>query len=232
VTDRERALQAYLEGFLTPRRRERLREVLDRRTRRLAVVLDNVHQSHNFSAVLRSCEAFGVQDVHIIEVHARFEIAADIAAGTDKWLTLRRYSGPSAFRDCVAGLRENGYRIVITQPGDGGKSPREIDVAGKLALVVGNESVGVSPEMLADADGFLDIPMEGFVESFNLSVAAALCLSELTRRIRSGPDAWRLTAPEQERLLFDWTRASVPNVRHIEQRWDAEQGARNADFSR
>lgn len=225
-------LQAYFEEFLTPRRRERLREVLALRTRHIAVVLDNVHQSQNFSAVLRSCEAFGVQDVHIIETFSPFEIAADVAAGTDKWLTLHRYAGPEALTQCVSRLRQQGYRLVVTMPGQGSFTPATLDIESRVAIVIGNESVGVSPEMQVEADGFLEIPMVGFVESFNLSVAAALCLSELTRRLRASSVDWRLSESERQALLFDWVRASVPRADALEKRWRQSQAvSQQADES-
>lgn len=224
MTDRDRDLQAYLEGFLTPHRRERLQTVLNRRTRHVTIVLDNVHQSHNISAVLRSCEAFGLQDVHVIESHTPFQVAPDIAAGTAKWLTLHRYRGPEAFRDCLTSLKSAGYRVVVARHGCG-EYPETIPIEVPLAIVIGNESVGISPEMQAGADGSLQLPMEGFVESFNLSVAAALCLSGITRRLRESDVAWTLPPAERADLLFQWVRKSVPNVRQIEQRWTADHAA-------
>lgn len=227
MSDRDRALQAYLETFLTPERDRRLREVLSRRTRKLTLVLDNVHQSHNISAVLRSCDAFGIQDVHVIEVTARFEVAADIAAGATKWLTIHRHAGPTAFRDCAERLKAAGYRLVVTQPGPQGEGDtlETLDVTRPTALVLGNESVGISPEMLQHADGSVRIPMAGFVESLNLSVAAALCLYNLTRRIRSGPDDWKLPDDVRADLHFQWIRRSIPNVRQIENRWEETNGS-------
>ena len=212
----------YLETFLSESRRARLREVLALRTRHLTLVLDDIYQPHNLSAALRSCDAFGVQDVHLVEPRHEVEISSDVAGGSDKWLTRYEYTGPAAGEECLAVLRRQGYRIVVTAPNIEAASPESLDLTQRTAIVIGNETAGVSGAFERAADGWLKVPMVGFVESLNLSVSAALCLSELTRRLRRSDIDWRLTPAETEKLLINWTRASIANVEAIEARWRAD----------
>ncbi len=219
------ALFGYLETFLTEPRRTRLREVLALRTRHITLVLDDIYQPHNISAVLRSCDAFGVQDVHLVEERCEMELSADIAAGSDKWLTLHRHQGKDAAARCAESLRQADYRIVATLPDAGAVTPETLPVDTPLALVIGGETAGVSSALLEAADERLTIPMFGFVDSFNLSVACALCLQDLSRRLRAGKVEWNLAPAESEQLLFEWTRASIANVTAIEARWRRDQAA-------
>jgi len=216
-------LFAHLETFLTEPRQARLREVLARRTRHVALVLDDVYQPYNMSAALRSCDAFGVQDVYLVESRHQAQISSDVAGGSDKWLTRRDYIGPDAAERCIADLRRGGYRIVATSPRRQADTPETLPLDQRVAVVIGNETSGVSTAIESAADGWLRLPMEGFVESFNLSVSAALCLSELTRRLRRSAIDWRLSAAEAETLLVAWTRASIAHVDAIEARWRAAQ---------
>lgn len=214
-----RELFDYLETYLTEPRKARLREVLALRTRHIAVVLDSIYQPHNTSAALRSCEAFGLQEVFLVERLHEQQLSQDVAAGTDKWLTLHRHQGPTGALECIAELRRRQFRIVVSTPGQSTATPETLDLSTPLALVIGNETTGVTAEFLDAADERLTIPMCGFVDSFNLSVACALCLQDLTRRLRVSAIDWRLSPAEHEELLFEWTRASVANVAAIEERW-------------
>ncbi|MEZ6050374.1 MAG: RNA methyltransferase [Planctomycetaceae bacterium] len=218
--DRERIIHEYLWSYLTAERQTRLQEVLDWRTRHLTVVLENVYQPHNTSAVLRTCDAFGVQDVHVVETENRFRVTRQIAMGTEKWLTLHRHAAtdnPAAV--CIDRLRQDGYRILVTAPSSTASPPTEIDITRKTALVIGHETDGVSACFADAADECVAIPMYGFVESFNLSVAAALCLYELTDQLHRSDIDWRLTSVERESLLIEWTRKSVPHLDSIEERF-------------
>ncbi len=220
MTERDRQLHEYLQGFLTERRKERIEEVLDRRTRFLTVVADGVYQPRNLSAVLRSCEAFGIQDVHVIERFSKLEISSGIAAGTDKWLTIRRYGGEQPVRGCLTHLRQQGYRLLVTLPEPTATPLEEISLDCPTAIVFGNEAYGISEEMQAAADEVVTIPIDGFVESFNLSVAAAICLYELSGRLRRERDDWQLGDEERTELLYDWTRRSVRHVEQLIRRWE------------
>ena len=219
MSDEETELFTYLETYLTPERQRRLREVLDLRTRHISVVLDGVFQAHNVSAALRGCEAFGVQDVHLVAPQDDLRLSSDVAVGSDKWLSIHRWKGPAAQRNCLARLRASGLRVVVTSVDPDGQTPATLDLSRPLALVIGNEAYGVSSVFEDAADERLHIPLSGFVESLNLSVACALCLSELTRRLRASPYEWRLAPEDREQMLRAWTRASIAHVEAIEQRW-------------
>jgi tRNA (guanosine-2'-O-)-methyltransferase len=180
-------------------------------------VLDDIYQVQNISAVLRSCEALGIQDAHVIEIRNALEPCPEIAMGAEKWLSVQRYSGPTCVADCIHRLKASGYRIVVTSPH--ADTPATLAIDRPVAVVMGNETEGVREEITAQADEFLRIDMFGFTESFNLSVSAAICLSRLRERLQSSDIDWRLSEVEQERLLFDWVRASVPHLEALERRY-------------
>ncbi len=220
MTDDDRRLRDYLQSFLTPRRLRRFEQVLAHRTRWITVVLEDLYDAHNIGAIARSCDAFGVQDVHVIEVSHPYEPQPETALGSQQWVTVHRYQeAPDPRRVCIDALRSRGYRIAVTTLDSGASPPEEIDLAHPVAIVFGTEKDGVTPAMLNDADIRVGIPMHGFVQSFNVSVAAALCLHALTTRLRHSEADWRLSAEEIEELRFHWTRISVPNVEQIERRY-------------
>ena len=216
------ALDALL-PLLTPPRRERFAAVLSQRTQHLTVVLEGLRQTHNFSAVLRSCDAFGVQSVHVVDPFelfepGRFHVSRNVAMGAQKWLRLHAHE---TIESCVASLRGDGYRIAATAPATDSHPATplaEFDLAQPVALLMGNELEGLSDAAIKLADERLAVPLAGFVESLNVSVAAAICLYDLTHRLRSGPIDWALAASARERLLLDWTRLSIPNAAAIESR--------------
>ncbi len=222
LNSEERRRLAWLSEFLTRDRLARLDEVLALRTRHLTVVLDDIYQVQNISAVLRSCESLGIQDTHIIEIRNSLELNPEIARGAEKWLSVYRYSGENCVDDCIMRLKRDGYRIVVTSPHADATLPSTLPLDSKVAIVMGNESNGVRPEIAAQASEFLSIDMYGFTESFNLSVAAAICLSRLRDRLHSSEIDWRLSDVERDRLLFDWVRASVPHLEALERRYHEE----------
>ncbi len=225
MDERQRLLHEHLWTFLTDERRSRLQNVLDQRTRHFTLVLENVYQPHNISAVLRSCDAFGVQDVHLVETENQFRVTREIALGSDQWLTLHRHrdaDDPAAA--CIQRLRQSGYHILVTSPTTTASPLAEVDITRKAALVIGHETDGVTQQFADAADECVAIPMWGFVESLNLSVAAALSLYEMTKRLRSSKVNWQLTSDEREALLCEWTRKSVSHLEAIEQRfWSDRQ---------
>lgn len=217
-----------LQPFVTEERWNRMRDVLSHRTRYLTVVLEDIYQPHNASAVLRSCDAFGVQDVHIVQNRNRYQTNPGVELGTAQWLSLSRYgsAGDPASYDhttrCIASLRAAGYRIVATTPHRRGAAPDTIPLEpGPIALLFGTEKEGLSAAALDGADEYLAIPMVGFVESLNISVSVAVTLYALTTRLHSGPIAWRLGDAERDRLLADWLRASVRHAAGILSRAEA-----------
>ena len=211
----------YLSGFVTPRRLERMHQVLASRTRYITVALEDIYQPHNASAVLRSCDGFGVQDAHIIENRNSYRVNPGVELGTSQWLTMHRYNrtGDNT-REAVQRLREMGYRIVATSPHADDVDLEEFDLSrGRAAFFFGNELDGLSPAMLDLADEYMKIPMYGFVESFNISVSCALTLHHLTHRLRSGDYPWQLTPAEKDELLLQWLRNSIRNWPTIERQF-------------
>ena len=211
----ERVALDTLTPYLTPERQERFADVLDARTDRLTVVLEGLRQRHNYSAVLRSCEAFGVQTVHVVDPDGVFDISRNVAMGAHHWLRIEqsRELGPRLHM-----LKERGYQLVATTPHPPTTPLAEVDLSQPVALLLGNELNGLSDEAIAAAGVRMAIPTVGFVESLNVSVTAAVCLQSLTERLRATDAAdWRLPPVARERLLLEWTRRSVRSAEPIEQ---------------
>ena len=191
---------------LTDERKQRFKQVASERTRYLNIVLEDVYQAHNISAVLRSADCFGIQDVTIIEKKHYFAVTKEIAKGSSQWLDITRYNerdGEDTFR-CVTDLRAKGYKIVATTPHTDDCLIQELPLDEKVALVFGTEQEGISSEAITQADAFVKIPLYGFTESFNISVAAAICMFELTKRLRESSHDWRLSEEEQLDLQLEW----------------------------
>lgn len=196
------------------------------RTRWLTVCIEDVFQPHNAAAVLRSCECFGVQDVHVVEERNHFKPNRDVVMGADKWLTMHRYGKTHADNSgtCVRTLKERGYCIAVTVLDEETIPLSELPVDQPIALVFGAEKEGVSARMQAAADYKVKIPMYGFTQSFNISVSAALCLQELTRRIREEQVPWPLTPEEVDELTEEWMLKTVPRPQQLIDHWKAEYG--------
>ncbi|MDP4185406.1 MAG: RNA methyltransferase [Bacteroidota bacterium] len=207
----EEQLIEYFSQFLTPERVTRMLQVLDNRTKYLTVVLEDVFQPQNASAVLRTCECFGIQDIHIIEDRNDFIVDPNIAMGASKWLSMHHYNSPQATtREALLGLKENGYRIVATTPHEGDTTLEEFDLEkGKTALIFGTELTGISDQACELADEFLKIPMHGFTESFNISNSVAIILHHLSYRLSVSKINYRLTQKERQAILLEWLRGSI-----------------------
>jgi tRNA (guanosine-2'-O-)-methyltransferase len=208
----------HLEQFVTERRLDLINHVLSQRTRYITVVLEDIFQSHNASAVLRSCDCFGIQDVHIIENRNTCQVNPDVALGSDKWLTLYKYNtGQNNTTDALAGLKKAGYRIVATTPHANGCAPGEFDLhKGKTALVFGTELEGLTGNAEAMADESLTIPMVGFTESLNISVTVAIILHHLTDRLRKTELPWQLSEEENLLVKLQWLKNSISRSDTIE----------------
>ncbi|HET8722757.1 MAG TPA: RNA methyltransferase [Anaeromyxobacteraceae bacterium] len=160
--------------FLLPERKARIDEVVSRRTRSLVVVMEAFCDPQNVNAVLRTCDAFGVQEVHVVEGPMKgWDRNKKISQNADKWLDVTRWSST---RECLAALKARGYAVYVTWLGEGTVGLDALDFSGPVALVFGNESRGVSDDALALADARYAIPMRGFSQSLNVSVAAAVSL--------------------------------------------------------
>ena len=197
----------YLSEFLLESRVETLNRALDMRTEYITVMTENMFHAQNASAIVRHCEAFGVQNIHTVEELCPFLPTLNIALGTDKWIDINRHATTA---DAVKSLREQGYRISATTPHHKSCTPETFDVKkGKFALVFGTEKTGVSEEIMAEADEFLQIPMCGMVDSLNVSASAAILIYMLSQRMRLECDDWHLSEEKYTRTLYDWYRFAV-----------------------
>lgn len=203
---------AYLEQFVTEERQARLTEILANRTRHVTVVLEDLFQTQNISAVLRTCDCYGVQDVHVIKHRNEFEVHKDISMGADKWLSIHQYpQSEHNVKDCIDWLHEQGYWVAATLPDEQKRTIFDLPVERKTAFLFGTELTGLSDEAIRYADGNVLIPMYGFTESFNISNSAAIILSHFSERMRHSEAQWQLPAVEKEELYFEWLQKSVKN---------------------
>ena len=192
---------AYLSTLVSENKRQLIARIIENRTRYLTVALENVTQPHNAGAVMRSCDIFGVQDLHVIESEQSFQAYNTVAKGAGKWISIERYA---TTKQCIAHLKKQGYRIVATTPHERGYTLSELPINKKTALFFGTEITGLSDELIAQADDFVTIPMFGFAESFNISVSAAICLYHLITQLHASDIKWRLTDAEKETLQREW----------------------------
>ncbi len=213
-TDQE--ILNYLEHYLTEERKNRIETVLLKRTRHFTVVTEDVFQMHNTSAVMRSCEIFGIQDLYAISERHRLKMDKEIAMGAQKWIDLYTYENR---KKCLDDLKLKGYQIIATTPHNDSCFLDDFDVTQKSAFVFGTERDGISPEIMQRADGFLKIPMRGFTESFNISVSAAIILQTLTQKLENSTINWQLTEKEIFEKRLDWTKKSIRSVDQILERY-------------
>lgn len=210
----------YLSTFVTPARLELFEKILEYRTEYITVVLEDIYQSQNASAVLRTCDCFGVQNVHVIENRNEFNVNKEVALGSSKWLSIHKYSSKeNNSLEAIQHLKNEGYRIVATTPHKKDQLLPDFDLKpGKCALVFGSELPGISKTILNEADEFLKIPMYGFTESFNISVSAAMVLHTLTEKMRQmPPKTWKLNDAEKETIKLQWLRNTIKRSELLEQ---------------
>ncbi len=206
----------YLEDFISEERKERFLDVLEERTKYLTVAIEDVFQMHNTSAVLRSCEIFGIQDAHVIEARNQKLLDKNIALGAEKWVDVHSYSSTTS---CIQKLKDNGYQIIATTPHKDDCLLHDFKINQKTALFFGTEKDGLSEEVLSKADGFLKIPMSGFTESFNISVSAAIILQHLSIQLKKSDLNWQLTDEEKLEKRLDWTQKSIKSIEDILERY-------------
>jgi len=204
-------ITSVLSGWVSERRLGRIEEILTQRTRYLTVALEDIYQSQNASAVLRTCECFGVQDVHIIENYNPYNINPMVLKGSDKWLSIHRHNqSTNNTAKVVHRLKSEGYRIIATSLNEKSTLLNEFDIErGKCAIIFGNEHQGVSEGVMEHADECLKIPMYGFTQSLNISVSAGVIISQMIEKIRSSTVGWQLTDPEKVVLRAEWLQCSV-----------------------
>ena len=210
----------YLEDFLTDNRKERFLEILQNRTNHFTVAVEDVFQMHNTSAVMRSCEVFGIQQLNVIEERFGKRIDKQIAMGAQKWVDINTFDSVSS---CITTLRNKGYQIIATTPHEKDSLLENFDISKRSALFFGTEKEGLSDEILQQADGFLKIPMVGFTESLNISVSAAIIIQNLTNRLRNSNLDWQLSADEILEKRLAWTKNSIKDIKRIEKRYYSKE---------
>ena len=202
-------LLEHLLSYLTERRKELFTEVSSKRTKHFTVVTEDVYQLHNTSAVMRSCDVFGIQDLHVIEEKLGKKIDREIAMGAQKWVNIHRH--PST-NECIDILKKEGYQIIATSPHNNSTELSEFDITKKSAFFFGKEKEGLSNTVLNNADGFLKIPMYGFTESLNISVSAAIIIQNLTERLRKSNIQWQLSEDEIKQTEINCTKSKITEV--------------------
>ena len=209
----------FLENILTENRKERFLNVLKNRTNHFTIVVEDVFQMHNTSAVMRSCEVFGIQELNVIEQRYGKSIDKEIAMGAQKWVDINAFDSISG---CVDSLKAKGYQIIATTPHENDFLMDDFDISKPSALFFGTERDGLSEEILQKADGFLKIPMVGFTESLNISVSAAIIIQNLMHRLRNSDINWQLSEEEILKKRLQWAKSSIKDIKRIEARYYKE----------
>ena len=212
----EQDLLDHLESYLTEKRKEKFRKVLSQRTKHFTVATEDVYQLHNTSAVIRSCDVFGIQEVSIVEELNTKRIDREIAMGAQKWVDLNRYHST---KSCITDLKQQGYQIVATTPHKNDCNLDDFDVTKKSCFFFGRETEGLSDEVLNAADSFLKIPMVGFTESLNISVSAAIILQHVTSKLKATEIKWQLSKEEQLKKRLDWCKKTIKSYDDIVERF-------------
>jgi len=208
----DQQLLTYLEEFISDDRKERFLKVLEERTKFITVAIEDVFQLHNASAVIRSCEVFGIQTAHVIEDRFGKRLDKNIAMGAQQWVDVERYENS---KSCISYLRGEGYQIIATTPYNDSCLLVDFDIDKKSALFFGTEKKGLSEEVMQEADGFLKIPMVGFTESLNISVSAAIILQNLSSKLKKQGVPWQLSEVEKLEKRLDWTKKSIKSIDDI-----------------
>jgi tRNA (guanosine-2'-O-)-methyltransferase len=214
-------LISYLENIVTVERKQIFKDVLKKRTRHFTVILEDLFQKHNTSAITRSCEVFGIQDIHIIENKYKTYVSNQVGKGSQKWMTFHKYNEQMHnTQACIDAVKAKGYQIIATTPHENSDFVMDFDVSKKSAFVFGVEKEGVSDMMLDQADGFLKVPMYGFTESLNVSVAAAIVLQDVSTRLRNSNIDWELNPEESDEIYVSWLKKSIKSIDNIMERYE------------
>lgn len=206
----------FLENILTENRKERFLEVLKNRTNHFTVAIEDVFQLHNTSAVMRSCEVFGIQQLNVVEEKYGKNIDKEIAMGAQKWVDVNRFE---SIENCIETLKNKGYQIIATTPHKEDCLLENFDISKPSALFFGTEKEGLSQEVLNAADGYLKIPMVGFTESLNISVSAAIIIQNLMNRLHRSDINWQLTDEQILEKRLQWAKNTIKDIKRIEERY-------------
>ncbi len=221
----KKELITYLSRCLLEERIQKMEQVLNHRTRYVTVVLEDIFQSQNASAVLRTCDCFGIQDVHIVENQNKYQLNRDVILGASNWLTLHRYNEKeNNSLEAIQALKKKGYRIVATSPHKNDFTLNDLPLEpAKVAFAFGREVTGLSKEIMNQADAFLKIPMYGFTESLNISVTAAIVLNNIMDKLRKSNISWNLSEEEIDDLKIEWYTRNLHKGELVAKRFYEEQ---------
>jgi len=209
-------LLIFLRHYMTEERSKRFAEVLEFRTRHFTIAVEDVYQERNASAIVRSSDCFGIQDVYIIENYNEYQLSEGISKGADKWVNVHIYdSRANNTERCISDLKNKGYQIIASTPHHSGSKLEDFDISRRSAFFLGGEKEGLTEEVMQKADGFIKIPMFGFTESYNISVAAALLLYGLTKKLHASDINWRLNDQEKLDLMLDWTIKTIASSENL-----------------
>lgn len=210
-------LITYLEQFVSENRRANFKKVLDRRSKHFTVAIEDIYKPHNASALVRSCDVFGLQTINVIQNKYTFKASNRVARGAQKWLDFTYFNEKNKNNslECIAYLKQQGYQIIATTPHNDSCLLSQFDISKPSAFFFGVEKQGLSDDILSNADGFLKIPMVGFTESLNISVAAAIILHNVTERLRASDINWQLSDKEKMDYYLLWLEKSIKNVAKI-----------------
>ena len=206
----------FLENILTENRKAKFLKVLENRTKHFTIVVEDVFQMHNASAVMRSCEVFGIQELNVIEARYGKSIDKEIAMGAQNWVDINTFDNVT---NCIATLKNEGYQIIATTPHEKNCLLDDFDISKPSALFFGTERDGLSEEILQKADGFINIPMVGFTESLNISVSVAIIIQNLTNRLRESNINWHLSEEEILEKRVTWAQNSIKDIKRIKARY-------------
>lgn len=209
-TNKKRELINHLKGIMSTERGDKIEKIVLDRTRHITILLENIYQSQNASAVLRTADCLGIQDVHVVENDNQFEVHPDIALGASKWLTIHQHN--SEVNNTITAinlLKSKGYRVIATMPHEEECMIDDIDLSIPTVFMFGTELTGLSNEAISMADGYVKLPMYGFTESYNISVSAAILLYSVTQRLRKSTISWQLTQKEQVDIVLEWCKKSI-----------------------
>ena len=214
-------LISYLSSFVTEERVELFQTKIKERSRHLTVVLEDVFQSRNISAAMRSADCFGLQDVHIIENKNKFISDKTVSLGAGEWLNIIQHNKTKQNTQlCIENLKKQGYQIIATTPHNSDITLNEVDIENnKIAILFGTELTGLSNEALSLADKKMKIEMHGFTESLNISVSAAICCQHLSNKMRKSDVNWKIKENEADEVILNWLRNTIKSSEEIEQRF-------------
>ena len=217
----KKELITYLSSFVSEERVQLFQKKIKERSRHLTLVLEDVFQSRNISAAMRSADCFGLQDIHIIENKNKFVSDKTVSLGAGEWLSILHHNKEkNNTKLCIENLKKQGYQIIATTPHNSDITLDEVDIKNnKIAILLGTELTGLSQHALNLADKKMKIEMHGFTESLNISVSAAICCQNLSNKMRKSDINWKIKKSEEDKIILNWLRNTIKSSEEIEQRF-------------